>query len=277
MHMRADVVKAFELLRSPQRSRAERGLALLQKTVFAFSMSVCGHREDAEDTAQDVLLKASAAREKFDSPQALISWLYTVARNRCWMSRRRSKFAPHPHLSLEELMPDAAELAQWRGAAERTPESQAATAQELDRLRQAILRIPPAYRIVLVLRDIEELSDEEVARVLNLKPGTVRVRLHRARLFVRKEVAARNAAKPAVSGAKNRRRNAGSVPRACTPQCKRIFANLSNFMDGVLDGELCAELERHVHGCPDCEAFMADLHRTVAQTHRLGAAAAQQG
>ena len=54
---------------------------------------------------QEVLLKSVPHLPKFDSPKALVVWLYKVAKNRCLMSRRRSKFAPHPDLSLEELMP----------------------------------------------------------------------------------------------------------------------------------------------------------------------------
>jgi RNA polymerase sigma-70 factor (ECF subfamily) len=57
--MRSDVIKAFDLLRSGNSSHVEQALELLQNTVFSFSMTVCGHREDAEDTMQDVLLKAA--------------------------------------------------------------------------------------------------------------------------------------------------------------------------------------------------------------------------
>ena len=77
----------------------EEALALLQNTVFSFSMRVCGQREDAEDTMQEVLLKSVPHLPKFDSPKALVVWLYKVAKNRCLMSRRRSKFAPKQDLT----------------------------------------------------------------------------------------------------------------------------------------------------------------------------------
>jgi hypothetical protein len=63
-------------------------------------MQVCGQREDAEDTMQEVLLKALPYLLKFESPRALRVWLYKVAKNRCLMSRRKSKFAPKQDLSL---------------------------------------------------------------------------------------------------------------------------------------------------------------------------------
>src|SRR5512146_2048711 len=104
--MRPEIEQAVALLQQKRPDALERALDLLQQTVFSFSMKVCGHREDAEDTMQDVLLKAVPYLPKFNSSKALVVWLYTVAKNRCLMSRRRSKFAPNETLSLEELMPD---------------------------------------------------------------------------------------------------------------------------------------------------------------------------
>lgn len=92
-------------------------MALLQSTVYSFSMKVCGQREDAEDTMQEVLVKSVPNLPKFDSPRALMVWLYKVAKSRCLMSRRKSKFAPKEALSLEELMPDRRELRLLSGGA----------------------------------------------------------------------------------------------------------------------------------------------------------------
>lgn len=261
--MRAEVEHAMVLLRSGQPGNVERALELLQNTVFSFSMRVCGHREDAEDTAQEVLLKSIPYLEKFENAKTLGVWLYTVARNRCWMSRRRSKFAPQQHLSLDALMPDAAELDHLSALAAEgpSPESTVIQAQDVERLKRAILQVPPPYRLVLVLHDIEELSTDEIARVLSIKEGNVRVRLHRARLFVRKELASgdsRTADKQHPG-----RKPAAPAPRRSRP-CRQIFSNLSNYLDGVLDESLCDELERHLAGCKPCEAFLANLQNTVS-------------
>src|SRR5579863_9917407 len=121
--MRSEIEQAVQLLQRGDDKAIEQALALLQNTVFSFSMRVCGQREDAEDTMQEVLLKSVPYLPKFDSPKALIVWLYKVAKNRCLMSRRRSKFAPNPDLSLEELMPDRAELDSLAGDAQTTHET----------------------------------------------------------------------------------------------------------------------------------------------------------
>ena len=185
--MRSEIERAVLLLQRGDDQALEQALALLQNTVFSFSMKVCGQREDAEDTMQEVLVKSVPYLPKFESPKALVVWLYKVAKNRCLMSRRRSKFAPKQDLSLEELMPDGKELERL-GSEGINPEMFAIRSEQAGRLREAIQKLPPPYRIVLVLRDMEGLTDEEVAEITGLRPGTVRVRLHRARLFVRKEL-----------------------------------------------------------------------------------------
>jgi RNA polymerase sigma-70 factor, ECF subfamily len=127
----------------------------------SLSLKVCGHGEDAEDTMQEVVVKALPYLPKFESPRALLVWLYKVAKNRCLMSRRKSKFVPKQDLPLEELMPDRQELAQLSKEGPVNPETLAIRSQQAKRLREVIQELPPEYRIVLVLRDMEGLTDEE--------------------------------------------------------------------------------------------------------------------
>jgi len=101
--VRTQIEQAVELLRSGEPESMEKALALLQETVFSFRMRVCRQREDAEDTMQEVLSVPVLSR--FESPKALVVWLYKVAKNRCLTTRRKSKFAPKQELSLEQLMP----------------------------------------------------------------------------------------------------------------------------------------------------------------------------
>ncbi len=261
--MRKEIEQAIALLEKNDPRALEQALELLQETVFSFSMKVCGQREDAEDTMQEVLVKALPYLPKFESPRALLVWLYKVAKNRCLMNRRRSKFAPQHELSLDELMPDRHEFAHLAQEAPVNPESLAIRSQQARRLREAIQELPPQYRIILVLRDMEGLTDEEVGDITGLRPGNVRVRLHRARLFVRQKLARQNR-KPAAPG------NAAVRPHPATAtsekphaSCKALFAELSNYLDEQLDDSLCEELERHPDGCEPCTAFLASLESTI--------------
>lgn len=258
--MRSDIDQAIVLLKRGGDDALEKAVALLQGAVFAFSMRVCGQQQDAEDTMQEVLVKSLPYLPKFDNSRALATWLYKVAKNRCLMNRRKSKFAPKEELSLEELMPNQEEFERLDGLTSITPEGSAISGEEGQRLREAIRYLPPHYRIILVLRDMEGFTDEEVGEITGLRPGTIRVRLHRARLFVRRELAKVN------EGVKNgsvgrRQQNAGAS--SGTGRCRKVFAGLSDYLDGELDDFSCEEIEIHLNGCEPCKKFLRSLESTI--------------
>jgi RNA polymerase sigma-70 factor (ECF subfamily) len=263
--MRREVEQAVLLLQRGDSQSVEEALTLLQGTVFSFSMRVCGQREDAEDTMQEVLVKTLPYLPRFESPKALVVWLYKVAKNRCLMSRRRSKFAPKPDLSLEELMPDREELGKLGDDDGVNPEAFAIRSQQARRLREAVQQLPPQYRIVLVLRDMEGLADEEVAEITGLRPGTVRVRLHRARLFVRKKLVKQQKR----SGVRRVEVVVSRTMAQSRPvRCRAMFAELSNYLDEQLDDSLCDELEKHLDRCEPCKAFLSTLQATIEQCRK---------
>lgn len=258
--MRPEIEQVVTLIGQGDPKSLEEALALLQSTVFSFSMKVCGQRQDAEDTMQEVLLKSVPNLPKFDSPKALMVWLYKVAKTRCLMSRRKSKFAPKEALSLEELIPGRQELENLSGSSQPTPETSLMRRENAKRLRDAIRQLPPDYRLILVLHDMEELSDEDIAEITGLRPGTIRVRLHRARLFVRKELARQQNQRSPKKHAKG---IATSEVHPRTRNCKQMFAELSDYLDEELDDSLCAEMEKHMEGCEPCKAFLASLEETI--------------
>jgi RNA polymerase sigma-70 factor, ECF subfamily len=253
--MRADLQNAITELQKGNPDSMERSLALLQQTAFSFSMKVCGHREDAEDTAQETLLRTVPKLTQFESPEALAVWLYKVARSRCLMSRRSSKFAPKQTLSLDDLLPDRSQLEALTTSREVGPEQQLLRDENREELQRAVLKIPPDYRMVLVLHDMEEFSTDEVARITGLREGTVRVRLHRARVFLRNQLARK--LKPATSSKQR--------PSA---RCKRLFALLSDYVDQQIDPSLCADVEGHLGDCSPCKAYLASLEETVRRCQR---------
>jgi RNA polymerase sigma-70 factor, ECF subfamily len=262
--VRPEIEQVVQLIQRKDSKSLEEALALLQSTVFSFSMKVCGQRQDAEDTMQEVLLKSVPNLPKFDNPKALLVWLYKVAKNRCLMSRRKSKFAPKEDLSLEELMPDRRELQKLSGSPDGTPETFLLRRENAKLLREAVQRLPAEYRLILVLHDMEELSDGDVAEITGLRLGTIRVRLHRARLFVRKELAKQDQHRM-------RRKMAepfGEVQLSAQPRqrhCEEMFAELSNYLDDKLDDSLCEELEKHMDGCEPCKAFLSSLEKSIQQ------------
>ncbi len=163
-----------------------------RRKLFQYSFLMCGLREDAEEVAQDTLLKVFSSLEQLREPQNLKAWVFRIARNECLMKRRKSVFAPEHELSLDELRPQATgegdaraiEIADWSGLPD-----DAAERSEIRRIiGQGIKELPDTYRAVILLRDVEELTTEEAASVLDVSTDVVKTRLHRARLALRQKL-----------------------------------------------------------------------------------------
>lgn len=254
--MRTELIRASELLQKNTPEAAEEAIGLLQGTVFSFSMKMCGHRQDAEDTMQEVLFRSLKHLSKLDGPNALAAWLYTVTRNRCHRMRRGPFEANGKRLSLEELIPDDEELRNLLES-ESGPEAAVIHGEERHILHQAVLRIPTPLRMVLVLHDMEQLTSEQIAKILDLQLGTVRVRLHRARLAVRKEMSQLLKGIPEQTTPEKR------TPTERPAECRELFANLSEYLDARVEPRTCAQMKAHIEKCPACVAFLKDLRAAV--------------
>ena len=178
-----------ELVRAINAGRTERFPELVKRyeqKLYNFGRRMCRDESDAEDLVQDTFLNVYRYLKDFRYETKFKNWLYRVAANTALKKRRRSKFALEPELPLEELaereeVAGPEEVPEWA----RMPLDQLLNEELLGILHQAIWSLPEKYRIVAILRDIEEFSTEETAQILNLSPANVKVRLHRARLFLR--------------------------------------------------------------------------------------------
>ncbi|HXG32247.1 MAG TPA: sigma-70 family RNA polymerase sigma factor [Bryobacteraceae bacterium] len=170
----------------------ERFVEAFRTRLFQYSLLVCGQREDAEEVAQETLLKVFENFDQLREPERIRPWIFRIAKNACLMKRRKSVYAPTRELSLEELMPAGdhsgearkLEIADWSSLPEQT-----VLRSELRKvLEEAIGELPEMYKSVLLLRDIEELSTQETAQILEVSEDVVKTRLHRARLAVRRRL-----------------------------------------------------------------------------------------
>jgi RNA polymerase sigma-70 factor (ECF subfamily) len=163
-----------------------------QHRIFQYAWMMCGQREDAEEVAQDTLLKIFENFDQLQDPERVKAWVFRIAKNYCLMKRRRSVFAPERELSLDELLPENG--GQTRRAMEVTDGRERAEELVLRgelnvELEKALRTLPDTYRSVVLLRDVEELSTAEAAEVLELSEDVVKQRLHRGRLALRKSLA----------------------------------------------------------------------------------------
>lgn len=170
----------------------ERFVEHFRAKIFKHAWLMCGDREDAEEVAQEALLRVFQNFEQLRDPEHVRTWVFRIARNECLMKRRKSVFAPDRELSLEEFIPAKAdgdgqvriEIADWSGL----PEDRLLQSEMKAVLKRAITELPEKYRSVILLRDIDELSTQETAEILDVTEDVVKTRLHRARLSLRQNI-----------------------------------------------------------------------------------------
>jgi len=239
----------LEEARAGDRRALEALLARHQPRVYRFGLKMCRDPEDAKDVLQETLLAVARGVKDFRGASSVSTWLYTIARSFCIKKRRRSKFAPEAVESLDAREPG--EEARQLADPSRPPDESLAGRQVEAALEKAIGGLDEMYREVLVLRDVEGLSAPEVAEVMGLSVEAVKSRLHRARVAVREAVAP-------VLGAPG-----AEAPRA-GESCPDIVQLFSQHLEGEISSTLCADMERHLSGCPSCAARCESLQRTLA-------------
>jgi len=166
----------------------ERLLMKAQVVAYRFSHTVCGGPSDAEDVMQDALLKTFRYVKRIRDPRAFRTWLYRTVRNACLMKRRRRSGEPRRVLSLDDVLPVDGGAVETRRQHGPSPEDLALNSALRRRLRKALRSLPPSYRAIVFLREMEGLSTKEAAEILKTSESNVKMRLHRARLFLRKEL-----------------------------------------------------------------------------------------
>jgi RNA polymerase sigma-70 factor, ECF subfamily len=161
--------------------------------VYRLAYGITRSVSDAEEVVQDVFLQIVNKGAGFEGRAALGSWIYRITTNLS-LNKRRGK-RHEVETSLDELLPTylpdghrggerAFVVADWSAM----PDGELLAGESRRVLEAALDRLPEHYRAVLVLRDVEELSNEEVARVIGDSLAAVKTRLHRARMALREEL-----------------------------------------------------------------------------------------
>ena len=145
--------------------------------------------EDAEEVAQDVLMKVYRKIEAFRGDAALSSWIYRITFNTAMSRLRTARFTRPAEVQPAEIETENADVmipepADWTSLADET----VMRSEMRGRLVEALTHLPTVYRVPVLLRDIQGLSTEEASAILRVKPQTLKSRLHRGRLILRKHL-----------------------------------------------------------------------------------------
>jgi RNA polymerase sigma-70 factor (ECF subfamily) len=166
-------------------------VALQEGMVYNLAARLLGNAEEAKDVAQEVFFQVYRRIGRFEGRSSLRTWIYRIVVNQChnrrrfWQRRRRDREQP-----LDERLLGSGEGARPIGATRAlSPFEEARLRERAARVQAALLDLRFEHRVVLVLREIEGLSSEEVASALGVAPGTVKSRLSRAREAMRRRLA----------------------------------------------------------------------------------------
>jgi RNA polymerase sigma-70 factor, ECF subfamily len=158
--------------------------------IYSLVYRMVNDPSDAADTTQDVFLKVFRGMKHFHGESSLKTWIYRIALHEA-ANRRRWWFRHKAH----ETPIDPVEAGEWEFAGEErlvdpgeSPFDSFAHAEVRAVVEQALQHVPEPYRTALILRDLEEMSYEEIAEVLQISPGTVKSRITRGRDALRKRL-----------------------------------------------------------------------------------------
>ena len=181
-----------QLLVRRLRARDERAFRELitehRDRIFNLTYRMLGNRAEAEDVAQEVFITVFKTIDSFREEAKFSTWLYRVAVNHC---KNRIKYLSRRHDRAQDELDENAGAVVASGPAGPMPRpDRAVEGMQLDKvLQDAIATLDEDHRLVIVLREIEDLSIEEICEITGLPDGTVKSRLHRARLALRKKIA----------------------------------------------------------------------------------------
>lgn len=153
--------------------------------IHRLGLRLCDDPDFAQDLVQETFLRAYRSWDRFDGRSAPLTWLYTIASRACQRLQRRRAGEPRRVGPLNELIATTVTPGETSGQWNADPLEFTVRQEEVGRLHRAVSTLPAAFRLPLVLKELEGLTVQEVAEILGLKPATVKTRLHRARLSLR--------------------------------------------------------------------------------------------
>jgi len=178
----------LEALRDREPAAADRLVSAHGERAYRLAARITGNEQDSEEAVQDAFYAVIRKIDTFRGESAFGSWLYRVVANAAYQKLRQRR----DHVRWDDVLPTFDEQSRDAGApiADWSPRVNDPSIQTELRmaLEAAIGQLPPAYRMVLVLRDVEGRSLAEIEELLELSVPVVKIRIHRARLFVRKEL-----------------------------------------------------------------------------------------
>lgn len=160
-------------------------VARYQDRVFNTCLRLCGNRSDAEELAQEAFVKAYVSLDRFDGRASFYTWLFRIAVNLTISAHRKARPGPMVSMHARLAEGDGQSLADRMEGTSAMPQDRCEMSERDEAVARALSSLDEEHKSVIVLRDIEALGYAEIAEILGVPTGTVKSRLHRARLALR--------------------------------------------------------------------------------------------
>lgn len=222
--------------------------------VYRLALSISRNEKDAEDIVQNTFLKIIDNLRYFRKEAEISTWIYRITYNEALMHLRRKgrqfKLSRYIKGNLQRMTSDM--FVNW----EKLPDQQLLDKEFKERLGIAIKDMPIKYRMPLLLHNTEGLSVKDSARVLGIRPNSLKTRLHRSYLLVRDEIAAY---------LKDRGEFDNREDRRCGPWVDFVYS----YATKTLDNKKKSVFNRHIQDCPSCKAFLKTYTKAIRITKAL--------
>jgi RNA polymerase sigma-70 factor (ECF subfamily) len=207
--------------------------------LLRFTRSLVRDPQQAEDLAQETIVRALERADSFRGEARLATWLHRIAHNLAVDRSRRSREVP-----VDDLADEVEAL--WRDDAYTVDAGEVvARAETRAELEDALIRLPVSYRAAVVLHDAEGLTVAEIADIAQISLPAAKQRLRRGRMML----------VSALARGRERRAALPAVPLRCWDARSQV----SDYLDGLLAPDQARRVEKHLEGCPTCPPLYAAL------------------
>lgn len=160
-----------------------------EKKIYNIAYRIMGNQDDASDILQETFIQALRKIKSFKGNSNYSTWLYRIAVNQCLMRKRKDKQTPTVSLDVPVLTKNDDEVKrEFSEDWSKNPVAKLENKEIRNTLTKAIDSLPEEYRNVIILRGVNELSNEEIAKILKISVPAVKSRLHRARLYLQENL-----------------------------------------------------------------------------------------
>lgn len=235
-----------------------------EKTLRSVCHAILRDESDAEEVIQETFLKAISHINQLKANLCFRGWLLQIAVNEARQRLRRQRLYPSEPILCEEaaevkrnFTPE--QLVEWR----QIPSLEMERKETQAAIRRALCALEGIYREVLVLRDIHQFSTDQTSMILEISPACVMTRLHRARLQMRERLTPFFARPQTGWITLNLTIDRSRKFMRRMMRCQRLIGELSNYIDGSLDPDACAKIDRHLKLCRTCWILVDSLRKLI--------------